>query len=88
MTMPPGSVQWRTLQKALALAGSAPRLAEILRVPAPQLERWLEGTEEIPMPDFFNVVDFLLEQPAGFVTPARGRPLEGEPPSKNGSEDT
>lgn len=86
--MPPGSVQHRTLQRALALAGSVQRLAEILRVPMEQLAGWLDGDEEVPMPVFFNVVDFLLEQPAAFITPAAGRTVQGELPTKNGSEDT
>lgn len=87
--MPPlRSVQYRTLQKALVVAGSVQRLAEILRVPAEQLARWLDGNEDVPMPVFFNVVDFLLEQPGAFITPAAGRTVQGERPTKNGSEDT
>lgn len=86
--MPRGSVQYRTLQKAVLVAGSAPRLAEILRVPVDELARWLEGKAEVPMPVFFNVVDFLLEQPRAFITPAEGRAVQGELPTKNGSQDT
>jgi hypothetical protein len=85
--MQSGSVQYRTLQKALALVGSIQRLAEILGVQVEQLAPWVEGREEMPMPVFFNVVDFLLEQPGVFITSAAGRTVQGEAPTKNGSED-
>jgi hypothetical protein len=85
--MQPGSVQYRTLRKALAITGSIQRLAEVLGVAVEQLAPWVEGREEVPMPVFFNVVDFLLEQPGIFITPAAGRTVQGEAPTKNGSED-
>lgn len=85
--MSAGSVQHRTLQKALAVAGSLPALARILRVPSAELALWLEGSAEVPTSVFLNVVDYLLEQPASFVSKADGRPIEGEAPPKNGSED-
>ena len=66
--MPAASVQCRTLKKALAAVGSIEGLAKILAVSTPELERWLAGSEDPPMPVFLNVVDFLLEPSRGFMT--------------------
>lgn len=85
--MPAGSVQCRTLQKALAAVGSVDALGKILAVPAADLEKWLAGIEDPPMPVFLNLVDFLLEQSRGFITQTDGRPIENQPAPRNGSED-
>ena len=71
--MPSGSVQYRTLQTALLLAGSVQRLAEVLGATEDEAARWLDGKEDLPMPAFFAAVEYLLEHLRAFVYSAGGR---------------
>ena len=68
------SVYSRTLQKASELVGGHARLCRHLRVPLPDLEKWLADKAVPPIGIFLKAVDLILEE-----TPV--------PPSDSGSDD-
>jgi hypothetical protein len=56
------SVYSRTLQKAAQLAGGHAQLCRILKVPAAELQKWLDGRAVPPRSIFLQAVDFLLQE--------------------------
>lgn len=52
----------RTLQKAADLVGGRKKLARHLRVPLPELERWMGGDEAPPIATFLKAVDLVLDE--------------------------
>jgi hypothetical protein len=50
----------RTLHRACQILGGAQQLAEHLKVPAEDLQRWMEGHEEPPLELFLAAVDVVL----------------------------
>jgi hypothetical protein len=57
----------RTLQRALEIVGSEPRLARRLRVPLNDLQAWLAGAEKPTTTAFLTAVDIVVG--AGDVRP-------------------
>lgn len=55
-------VMSRTFQKAAELVGGQKNLARRLRVPAAELQKWIAGGGEPPMPVFLKAVDLVLDE--------------------------
>ena len=57
----------RTFQKAAELAGGSRNLANQLRVPLADLEKWITGLATPPLPTFLKAIDLVLDdsQPGG-----------------------
>ncbi len=53
----------RALHRAFYLAGNGEALAQVLRLPPPELARLLGGKKEIPNGVFLACVDFILDHP-------------------------
>jgi hypothetical protein len=68
------SVYSRTLQKASELIGGHAKLCRHLRVPMPELEKWIAEKTVPPIGIFLRAVDLILAE-----TPV--------PPSDTGSDD-
>jgi len=51
------------LLRAMSIAGGLEPLAQHLRVPKKQLDRWVAGKAETPHGVFLRVVDFLRNAP-------------------------
>lgn len=50
-----------TLTYALAIAGGAIELAELMKVKVPQIENWLNGIDDIPDRAFLDAVDVVAK---------------------------
>ncbi|MGE5640090.1 MAG: hypothetical protein ACM30H_08345 [Clostridia bacterium] len=66
------SVYSRTLRKAAELIGGNAKLCRHLRVPAEELQKWLEDRAAPPIGVFLRAVDLILEEtaPSGGSEPA------------------
>jgi hypothetical protein len=71
-----GSVYSRTLSKAAELIGGPAKLCRHLRVPADELQKWLEDRAAPPIGVFLRAVDLILEE-----TPAPGGGSEPPEPA-------
>jgi hypothetical protein len=58
----PASVYSRTLQKAAELAGGRAKLCRILKVPAADLQKWIDDRAVPPRSIFLQAVDFVLHE--------------------------
>lgn len=58
----PSSVYSRTLQKAAELAGGRAKLCRLLRVPASELQKWIDDRAVPPRGIFLQAVDFVLHE--------------------------
>lgn len=74
----------RTFQKAAELLGGRKALARELRVPTPDLEKWLAGSAKPPLSVFLQVIDLVLDEtsPQGGLSEPGG----GEPPREAGAD--
>jgi hypothetical protein len=54
------TVYAETLKRAAVALGGEKRLASTLRVPRPQLQRWIAGDEYPPTPVYQKVLDLLI----------------------------
>jgi hypothetical protein len=70
------SVYSRALQKAVELIGGQQNLCRYLRVPAGELQSWIEDKKLPPQGIFLRVVDFIIAE-----TPAPGGSIDPEEPS-------
>jgi hypothetical protein len=70
------SVYSRTLQKAAELIGGQAKLCRHLRVPAAELQKWIDDKAVPPIGIFLRVVDLIIEET---LPPADSGP--GEPPA-------
>jgi hypothetical protein len=70
------SVYSRTLQKAAELVGGRAKLCRALRVPAAELDAWIEDKSTPPLGIFLRAVDLLIDE-----SPAPGESDPGEPPA-------
>jgi len=68
----------RTFQKAAELAGGSRKLANQLRVPIAELEKWIAGAGIPPLPTFLKAIDLVLDetQPRGGLS----EPSDATPP--------
>lgn len=81
------SVYSRTLQKAAELVGGRAKLGRRLRVPADDLDKWIEDQAVPPIGVFLRAVDLILEEgpapdesssdPGGGASPRDCAPAEG-----------
>lgn len=75
----------RTFQKAAELSGGVRKLARELRVPAADIEKWIAGAGEPPLPVFLKAIDLVLDetQPPGGLSepPDSGSPRDCAGPS-------
>ena len=72
----PTSVYSRTLRKAAETAGGQKKLAQLLRVPLADLEKWIADKDEPPMSVFLRAVDLVLDE-----TSSSGASEPGDPPA-------
>jgi hypothetical protein len=56
------SVYSRTLQKAAELMGGQPKLCRHLRVPAADLQKWIDDKAVPPMGIFLRAVDLIIDE--------------------------
>jgi hypothetical protein len=56
------SVYSRTLQKAAELIGGQAKLGRHLRVPAAELQKWIDDKAVPPMGIFLRAVDLIIEE--------------------------
>lgn len=56
------SVYSRTLQKAAGLAGGHPKLCRVLKVPAADLQKWIDDKAVPPRGVFLQAVDYILQE--------------------------
>jgi hypothetical protein len=56
-------VHLRTLERALEAVGSKERLASVLDVPAPELEKYLSGETPLPHEVFIEALDIVARGP-------------------------
>jgi len=70
------SVYSRALQKAAELIGGQPKLCRYLRVPAAELQKWIDDKAVPPIGIFLRVVDLVIEE-----TPPPAGSGPGEPPA-------
>lgn len=56
------SVYSRTLQKAAELAGGHARLCRLLKVPAGELQKWIDDKAAPPRGVFLLAVDYVLRE--------------------------
>jgi hypothetical protein len=81
----PSKVYSRTFQKAAELAGGSRKLANQLRVPIAEIEKWITGAATPPLPTFLKAIDLVLDesQPGGGVSepaePSAPRDCAGTP---------
>lgn len=66
------------LRRAVQICNGLDALSDELNVNLENLERWISGEEEVPMPVFIQTVGLLLE-----ATATRG-PKKGTPDSSDG----
>ncbi len=71
------SVYSRALLRAAELSGGKEKLARILQVTAPELERWIADRAKPPREIFLRIVDLILDQ-----TAPSGADGAQEPPSR------
>ena len=75
----------RTFQKAVELSGGLRELARLLQVPAAEIEKWIAGSAEPPLPVFLKAIDFVLDEtspPGGLSEPPEtGSPRDCAGPS-------
>lgn len=71
------SVYSRTLRKAAELLGGHAKLCRHLRVPAAELDRWIEDQATPPIGVFLRAVDLIIEE----TPPPAGSEGPGEPPA-------
>jgi hypothetical protein len=67
----------RTFQKAAELLGGTKKLSRELRVPLADVEKWMAGTAEPPLPVFLKVIDLVLDEtqpPGGLSEPPESDP--------------
>lgn len=57
-------VPMMALRRAVQICNGIHALGDALNVQAESLERWIAGTEEVPMPVFIQAVGLLLEATA------------------------
>ncbi len=62
-----------TLRRAVQICSGLDALGDALNVNLEDLERWISGEEEVPMPVFIEAVGLLLEATAT-RNPKRGTP--------------
>ena len=62
-----------TLRRAVQICSGLDALGDALNVNLEDLERWIAGEEEVPMPVFIQAVGLLLEATAT-RSPKRGPP--------------
>ena len=72
------SVYSRALSRAAELLGGREKLANLLQVPAKELDRWMADQAKPPREVFLRVVDLILDATA---PPGEGRAPE-PPPSR------
>ena len=72
------SVYSRTLQKAAELIGGQARLGRHLRVPAAELQNWIDDKAVPPMGIFLRAVDLIIEET---LPPADSGGSDDEPPA-------
>jgi hypothetical protein len=70
------SVYSRTLQKAAELLGGNAKLCRHLRIPADELQKWLDDKAKPPIAIFLRAVDLVIDE-----TPAPEGADSGEPPA-------
>lgn len=58
------SVYSRALLRAAELLGGRDRLAQVMRVPRDDLDRWMSGGAKPPREVFLRVVDIILDETA------------------------
>ena len=58
----PSSVYSRTLQKAAQLAGGSAKLCRVLKVPAADLQKWIDDRAAPPRAIFLQAVDYVLNE--------------------------
>ena len=66
-----------TMRRAVQLCNGVDALGDTLNVQARDLERWISGEEEVPMPVFIQAVGLLLEATAA-RNPGRRTPDSNE----------
>jgi hypothetical protein len=70
------SVYSRTLQKAAEVIGGQAKLCRHLRVPAAELQKWIDDKAAPPIGIFLRAVDLIIEE-----TPPPADSGPGEPPA-------
>ena len=75
------TVYSRALQKAAELVGGREKLAELLRVPKADIDRWIADQAKPPREIFLRIVDLILDE----TTPAESDPQD-PPPSREASD--
>jgi hypothetical protein len=70
------SVYSRTLQKAAELIGGQQKLCRYLRVPAADMQRWIDDKKVPPTGIFLRVVDLIIAE-----TPPPGGSIDADEPS-------
>ena len=83
------SVYSRAIRKAAELLGGRERLAKVLVVPVPELDRWIADEARPPRDIFLRVVDIVLDEGAANGTseasdPAPPRDCAGSPGTEPG----
>ena len=79
--MPHREAYRKTLEYALAIAGSELVLSVRLKVPAGKLKNWLQGIEEIPDRAFLDAIDIISASTPEDIARSRGaiaKPPNGE----------
>jgi hypothetical protein len=71
------SVYSRTLRKAAELVGGQARLSRHLRVPAAELQKWIDDKAVPPMGIFLRAVDLIIDE----TPPPVDSGGSGEPPA-------
>jgi hypothetical protein len=71
------SVYSRTFQKVAELIGGRAKLCRYLRVPAAELDKWIEDKAVPPIGVFLRAVDFIIDE----TPPPAGPSDPGDPPA-------
>jgi hypothetical protein len=66
----------RALLRASELVGGRDKLARVLSVPRPEIDKWIAGEAKPPREVFLRVVDLILDETA----PATGSDAQEPPP--------
>lgn len=75
------TVYSRALQKAAELVGGREKLAELLRVPKADIDRWIADQAKPPREIFLRIVDLILDE----TIPAAGRDPQDPSPAREAS---
>lgn len=79
--MAAASVYSRALKKAAELLGGREQLAQVLQIPAEQIDKWIADQGKPPREVFLRIVDLILDESrSGADSPENGDSQEQPPP--------